>query len=116
MVRRGKKGQAGFIVSAEIIFILTIMICCVAIGWSSISAKIIGEIGDLGSAIGSLNQSYSMSGMAVGHPTDPVHPTDIAFWRGSSFEDHQDFCDQGGTCGVRMCIPPAPECTPLPTP
>ena len=108
-VQRGIKPQAGFIVSAEIVFILTIMLCCVAIGWSSICAKLIGEIGDLGGAIGSLNQSYSLSGMAVGHPADPVHPADVAIWSGSSYVDTQDFCDQGGRCGVRMCIPPTSE-------
>ncbi len=111
MVRKGTRRQRGFIVSAELIFILTIMLCCVAIGWSSICAKLIGEIGDLGGAIGSLNQSYSLSGMAVGHPTDPVHPADVATWSGSAFVDTQDFCDQGGRCGVRMCIPPASETT-----
>ena len=108
-MKRNKKNEAGFVMTLELIFLATCLLCVVIIGCASLGAKIIGELGDIGAAVGSLNQSFTTSGAAVGHPTDPVHPQDIATWSGSSFTDTQDFCDQGCTCGVRMCIPPTPE-------
>jgi hypothetical protein len=113
-MKRTKQGQGGFIVSLELIFIATCMLCVVVIGWASVGSKIIGEYADIGSAVGSLNQSFFTSGMVVQHPADPVHPEPVAFWAGSSFEDHEDFCDAGLTCGVIACIAPSAECDPLP--
>jgi hypothetical protein len=110
-LRKKSKGEAGFIQSLELVFLGTIVLCTVIIGWSSFGSKLVGEMADLGSAVGSLNQSYSMTGMAVGHPTDPVHPQDVATWSGSSYSDTQDYCDNDPNCacGVRVCIPPTPE-------
>ena len=45
------------------------------------------------------------------HVGDPVHPTPVAVWAGSSFVDTVDYCDVGG-CGVQVCIPPTPELDP----
>jgi hypothetical protein len=108
MTKRNRK-EGGFIVSLELVFIATCLLCIVIIGWASLGSKLIAEFGDLGSAVGSLNQSFSTTGMAVGHPNDPNHPTDVATWAGSVFVDTADFCDQNPTCGVRFCIPPTPE-------
>ena len=110
-LRKKLNSQSGFVQSLELVFLGTIVLGVVIIGWSSFGAKLIGEMGDLGAAVGSLNQSFTITGMAVGHPTDPVHPQDIATTSGSSFTDTQDFCDNDPNCacGVRMCIPPTPE-------
>ncbi len=101
-----KKKQGGFIISLEAIFCCTCLMCCLVIGWGSIGSKALAEVSDIGSAIGSLDQSYSMSGMAVYHVNDPVHNANnpIASWAGSSFSDNTDFCDEGCDCGVVMCI------------
>lgn len=103
------RGNSGFIVSLELVFIATCMLCVVIIAWASFGTKIVAELGDIGAAVGSLNQSYTITGVAIFHPNDPNHPTDVAVWSGSGYLDVQDFCDVGGTCGVRFCIPPVPE-------
>jgi hypothetical protein len=104
------KKQDGFaLISVEALFIMTCCLCVLVAICGSFGSKLIGEWGDLGAAIGSLNQSYTLTGIAVGHPNDPNHPTDVAVWAGSSFTDTQDFCDQSATCGVRACQAPTPE-------
>lgn len=110
-LRKKFKGQAGFIQSLELVFLATIVLGVVVIGWTSFGAKLVGEMGDLGAAVGNLNQSYTVSGMAVGHPGDPRHPENIATTSGSSNVDFQDFCDNDPNCacGVQFCIPPTPE-------
>ena len=101
------KKQGGFVVGTELIFLLTCMLCVAVISWGAFGAKVVAEWSDLGSAVGSLDQSYSTSGMAVFHANDPVHNANnpIASWAGSSFSDNSDFCDEGCDCGVNMCIP-----------
>lgn len=108
MLRESKeKKQGGFIVGTELVFCMTCMLCICVIAWGSFGTKVVAEWGDLGSAIGSLDQSYTVSGMAVYHVNDPVHDANnpIASWAGSSFSDNQDFCDEGCDCGIVMCIP-----------
>jgi len=110
-LRKKLNSQSGFVQSLELVFLGTVVLSVVIIGWSSFGSKLIGEMSDLGSAVGSLNQSYTYTGMAVGHPGDARHPQDVATTSGSTFTDTQDFCDNDPNCacGVRMCIPPTPE-------
>ncbi len=103
------KNQDGFSYVLEVLCVCTFCFCICLIAAGSLGSKILGEVGDVGSAIGSLNQSYTLTGIAVGHPNDPTHPTDVAAWAGSSFTDTTDFCDQSASCGVRACIAPTPE-------
>ena len=105
------KGQAGFLLAIELVVLATLMVCALVVGGSALSSKVVGELGDVGSAVGSLNQSFTTSGMAVGHPGDARHPQDVATCSGSTFTDTQDFCDNDPncSCGVRFCIPATPE-------
>jgi hypothetical protein len=110
-LRKKFKGQAGFALMTEMIVLLTILLCASVVGYSALSSKVIGELGDIGSAVGSLNQSFTLTSTAVGHPGDARHPQDVATCAGSSFTDTQDFCDNDPNCacGIRFCIPPTPE-------
>ena len=116
-LRKKVNSQSGFTKSIELVAKGTTVLVAIAIGFGWLASKLIGEISDLGSAISDLNQSYSVSGIAAGHSSDPVHPAEAAGWEGSSYADFQDFCDNdpNGACGVRLCIPPAAE-LPHPTP
>jgi hypothetical protein len=113
MFKLKNKKQGGWIVSTELVVLMTCCLCAAVICCAAFGAKAVGEWSDVGAAIGSLNQSFSLTGVQVGHPLDPVHPTPIAVWAGSSFVDTVDFCDVGG-CGVQVCIPPTPEFNPNP--
>ncbi len=107
-----RKNESGFTNSIEMLMMMTASFMCTLIMTSSLASKMLAEAGDLGSALSSLSQSFTVTGLAVGHPNDPNHPTDIATWGGSSFQDTLDFCDQSATCGVRICIAPAVEAAP----
>ena len=75
--------NAGFIVSAELILVATIAVLAMVVGLSEVSSGINQELEDIGSAFGSVNQSYCFSGLD-GHR---------ARHTGSSFHDSIDFCD-----------------------
>jgi hypothetical protein len=103
------KNQDGFAYLLDCLLVIICCFCVSIIAWGSLGSKVLGEVGDVGAMIGSLNQSYTLTGIAVGHPNDPNHPTDVATWAGSSFTDTQDFCDQSSSCGVRACQAPTQE-------
>ena len=104
-----KQRQAGFAVGLEAIFLLTCILCVSIVTWGAVGPKITDEWVDIASTIGSLDQSYSVTGMAVFHPNDPVHnmANPIASWAGSQFSDNEDFCEccePGCTGGRVLCI------------
>ena len=78
--------EAGFIVSAELVIFATVAVLAMIVGLSEVSMNVNSELEDVGSAFGSLNQSYSVQG-ACGHR---------AHVGGSQFSDQTDFCDNAG--------------------
>ncbi|MBI1311839.1 branched-chain amino acid aminotransferase [bacterium] len=76
--------EAGFIVSAELVLVSTILVLSMSVGMSEVSFAVNQELADVASAFGSINQSYRYGGMF-----DATKAT-IA---GSRFGDHSDFCD-----------------------
>ena len=77
--------QDGFIVSAELLLIATILVIGLVAGLSAVRDSVVTELADLAQAIANLNQSFSI-GATVGH---------CGFTGGSTFVDLQDFCDLG---------------------
>ena len=77
------RDEAGFIVSAELILISTILVIGMIVGLSEVSLNINQELEDVGSAVGSLNQSFRYFGLS-GHS---------GWVAGSGFDDQSDFCD-----------------------
>ncbi len=75
--------ENGFIVSAELVLVATIVVIGMVVGLAEVSNGVIEELEDVGSAIGSINQSYHISGFS-GHK---------ACTYGSSFHDKADNCD-----------------------
>lgn len=75
--------EAGFIVSAELVLISTIVVIGMVVGLSEVANGINQELEDVGSAFGSLNQSYCFRGF-TGHK---------GWQAGSSFHDQADYCD-----------------------
>lgn len=89
--------EAGFIVSAELVLISTIVVIGMIVGLSEVANGINQELEDVGSAFGSINQSYCYSGF-TGHK---------GHVKGSSFHDHEDFCD--GQNDITCDYGPTPE-------
>ncbi len=57
-----KKKQEGFIVSVELIFIVTILVIGLVVGWVAVRNAVVFELHDVAEAVGSLDQSYTFSG------------------------------------------------------
>ena len=75
--------EAGFIVSAELVLISTIVVLGMIVGLSELSHGINQELEDVGSAFGAVNQTYAYAG-CEGHK---------GWLSGSKFQDEKDFCD-----------------------
>lgn len=75
--------EAGFVVSAELVLIATIAVLSMVVGLSEVAWGINEELEDVGSAYGSVNQTFRYSGVS-GHK---------GVVKGSCFEDGEDFCD-----------------------
>jgi hypothetical protein len=78
--------EAGFIVSAELVLIATIMVLGLIVGMATVRDQIIQELADVANAFSDINQSYSWSAVTG-------HTSSVA---GTQFDDETDFCDADG--------------------
>lgn len=76
--------EAGFIVSAELVLIATILVLGMIVGLVSVRDQVVQELGDIAIAFGRINTSYSFSGI-TGHTSSTA---------GSIFADTTDVCDE----------------------
>ncbi|WP_437185364.1 Flp family type IVb pilin [Planctomicrobium sp. SH668] len=97
------RDESGFIVSAELVLIATLLVIGLIVGLSEVQHAVVEELNDVGDAIGSLNQSYYFSGFSAkkngGHLKSSV--------AGASFVDAVDSCDNN-QCEI-ACNPPTAE-------
>ena len=82
--------EAGFIVSAELVLVATLLVIGLIVGLSSIQHAVVAELNDVGDAIGSVNQSYMYTGFSA---TKQNSDQPKAYTRGSIWNDQQDDCD-----------------------
>jgi Flp pilus assembly pilin Flp len=82
--------EAGFIVSAELVLIATIVVIGLIVGLSEIQHAVVSELNDVADAVGSLNQSYYFSGF---NKAKSFGAGTAAYTRGSIFVDQTDDCD-----------------------
>ena len=76
----------GFVVSAELVLVLTIGVLSMIVGLHAVSKSVTQELNDLSSAFGAVDQSYHYKGL---HKGKDCH----AGITGSGFSDSQDDCD-----------------------
>lgn len=100
--------EAGFIVSAELVLISTVLVLGLIVGLSEIQTAVVSELNDVSEAIGSLNQSYSYTGFTKLKNFNRGRGFGVAAaTAGSIFIDHRDSCD-GNECSL-ACSPPRAE-------
>ena len=99
--------EAGFIVSAELILVATMLVIGLIVGMSEVQHAVVSELGDVGEAIGSLNQSYLFTGFRARKTDGDDAGSFKAITVGSSFRDSRDECD-GNECDLD-CTPAKPE-------
>jgi hypothetical protein len=75
--------EAGFILSGELVLILTIGVLSMVVGLNACSKSVVQELNDVAQAIGAVEQTFYYKGMR-GHK---------ACVNGSCFNDSQDECD-----------------------
>lgn len=83
MLLRLWQDDAGFVISTELVLVATILVLGVIVGLTEVRNAVVQELGDLAMAIGSINQSYSFTGV-TGHTSSTA---------GSLFFDRTDFCE-----------------------
>ena len=62
MTKRANKKSAGFVVTAELLLVTTILAIGLITGMTKLRDQTIAELSDAGSAIGSINQSFTVDG------------------------------------------------------
>jgi hypothetical protein len=80
--------ENGFVVSAELMLVITLMFCAAAVGWGAVKDSLANELNDVSHAIGSVSQSYSVTGLSKAK-IGGTHATCAA----SGYNDRQDDCD-----------------------
>ncbi len=109
------KDEAGFVVSTELVLIATILVIGMVVGLATVRNAVVQELGDVALAIGSVNQSYSYTGV-TGRPLNAENNDNgfSSYTAGSVFEDATDFCDsldEANTepAGISVRVPAEPE-------
>ena len=82
--------EAGFIVSAELVLVLTIAVLGMVVGLTAIRDSIASEMCDLASAFGALDQSFNIPGIAKSRGTAGLFHGQVS---GAGYNDAQDICD-----------------------
>lgn len=103
--------EAGFIVSAELVLIATILVIGLIVGLSEVQHAVVTELNDVADAIGCLNQSYFYTGF---HKNKQVGGGFAAWTLGSTKRDQIDDCDLN-ECDI-TCDAPQSEIAKVTTP
>lgn len=87
--------EAGVIISAEIVLVLTIAVLAMIVGLTEVAVAVNTELNDVSNAIGALNQSFAFSGFC-----STSNGKLKSFVAGSSFHDMFDDCDRNSSCDI----------------
>ncbi|WP_404982755.1 hypothetical protein [Cobetia marina] len=82
MKKTTKKSQAGFVMTTELVLILSVMVIGMVVGLVTMRVSLTAEMEDVAEAIGQLDQSYAFDGL--------VNAEGTAFLEGSGFIDSTD--------------------------
>ena len=102
MLKNLWNNEAGFIISAELVLVLTIAVIGMVVGLSHVALALNQELNDVAQAIGALNQSFSFVGFHCCTLSNGSFASSVA---GSAFSDSQDVCD----CSNLSIIPAIPK-------
>lgn len=88
MLTRLYRDEVGFIISAELVLVASLLVIGLIVGLSEIQHALVAELNDVSDAIGNVNQSYHYSGFSKAKAGGVA-----AYTRGSRFVDTADECD-----------------------
>jgi hypothetical protein len=107
MLKQFAHDESGFVVSAELVLISTLLVIGLVVGLSEVQHAMVCELNDVGEAIGRLNQSYLFTGFAKFKTCGFFGGRVAAYTPGSIFIDNSDECDWN-ECAL-SCLAPARE-------
>ena len=82
------RDDAGFIISAELVLVLTIGVLAMVVGLTAVRDAVTHELNDVSHAIGAVSQSYNYNGLRK-DCKNGAH----AYINGAGFNDDADECD-----------------------
>lgn len=88
--------DAGIILSSELILIATILVIGLIVGLVELQCAVVGELSDIGDAVGNLDQSYVISGIVSKKSTGGIK----GYTAGSQYWDE---ADEGDCNNVLVC-------------
>ncbi len=83
------RDEAGFIVSAELVLIATLLVVGLVVGLSEVQHAVVSELNDVADSVGALNQGYMFAGLSARKENGGQKSS----MNGSSFTDQVDTCD-----------------------
>jgi len=89
VMQRLWRDEEGVILSAELVLIGTILVIGMIVGLVELQCAVVGELSDLGDAIGNLDQSYQTSGIR----SNKTNGGTKALTAGAAYNDAADECD-----------------------
>ena len=93
--------ENGFVVSAELMLVITLMFCAAAVGWGAVKDSLANELNDVSHAIGSVSQSYNVTGFEKDKRVGKPH----AECSGFGYNDKADDCDcNQAQVALRQCV------------
>jgi uncharacterized membrane protein YkgB len=88
MFRKLWNDEAGFIISAELVLVATIVVIGLIVGLVMVRNQVVQELADVAQAIGNISQTYCYPGIWVASHN-------VAVTDGSCFNDVKDWCQTG---------------------
>ena len=99
MLKQLWNDEAGVIISAELVLLLTIAVLAMVVGLSEVAVAVNTELNDLSNAIGAIDQSYQFTGFngvnENGAAKKAKSSSGSARW-----VDGTDDCDCNATCDI----------------
>ena len=89
MLRTLMLDESGFVFSAELMVIFTLVFCAIVVGLAVIKDSLVHELHDVSEAIGAVSQSYNVTGLRKARSNGNYH----ARCSGFGFNDRADDCD-----------------------
>ena len=84
MLRTLWNDEAGVIISAELVLVMTIAVIAMVVGLHAVAKSVTMELNDVANSLGSYDQSFAYAGLVKStHASVP----------GAAFSDRQDACD-----------------------
>ena len=97
--------DTGFIISAELVIVLTIAVLAMLVGLHEVAVAINTELNDLSNAFGAMSQTYAYTGFTGSNGVQSgLQAKAKSTVNGSAFNDAVDDCDLNVSCDLVLGV------------